>query len=281
MIETSGSAFPATLAMEVNRIARLTGHYLLDGVISVVDVENWKGYEDVSITAKLQAQYTDLLVLNKWEDVDERRYEEVIDRILDLDLDIPTARVKSDKGKVDRDVLLGLDSKLARTTEHGDHGLLERKHEHDHDHGHGRGGHAEHQSEVEVISIKMSGSPKTNAINLEKLENLLTSAPKDEVYRIKGILYALDAPCSSTGDCAAAPPTKGLPHRYILNWAFGRWTFTAVPPSQEIEDQELLLMTIVTAKYEANKWKKRTESGEFLAPVKNSESTELLISRVL
>lgn len=54
MIETSGSAFPATLAMEVNRLAKVTGHYVLDGVMSVIDVENWQGYEDTSMTAKVQ-----------------------------------------------------------------------------------------------------------------------------------------------------------------------------------------------------------------------------------
>ena len=55
VVETSGSAFPATLAMEVNRLAKDTGNYVLDGVLSVVDVENWKGYEDTSYTAKVQA----------------------------------------------------------------------------------------------------------------------------------------------------------------------------------------------------------------------------------
>ncbi len=39
IIETSGSAFPATLAMEVNRLARESGNFVLDGVISVVDGE--------------------------------------------------------------------------------------------------------------------------------------------------------------------------------------------------------------------------------------------------
>ena len=41
IIETSGSAFPATLAIEVNRLARETGNYVLDGVVVVIDVENW------------------------------------------------------------------------------------------------------------------------------------------------------------------------------------------------------------------------------------------------
>lgn len=66
IIETSGSAFPATLAMEINRLARQTGQYVLDGVVSVIDVENWKGYEDTSVTARLQAKYTDLIVFNKY-----------------------------------------------------------------------------------------------------------------------------------------------------------------------------------------------------------------------
>jgi G3E family GTPase len=66
IIETSGSAFPATLAMEINRIARQTGDYVLDGVVSVIDVENWQGYEDTSVTARLQAKYTDLIVFNKY-----------------------------------------------------------------------------------------------------------------------------------------------------------------------------------------------------------------------
>lgn len=40
--------------MEVNRLSRETGHYVLDGVMGVIDVENWKGYEDISMTAKVQ-----------------------------------------------------------------------------------------------------------------------------------------------------------------------------------------------------------------------------------
>jgi G3E family GTPase len=284
IIETSGSAFPATLAMEVNRIARKTGHYLLDGVITVIDVENWKGYDDTSVTAKLQAQYTDLLVLNKWELVSERRYEECIDRVLDLELDLPTPHVKSDKGWVDRDLLLGLDTKLVKMTKHGDH--MHYLHDHSHEHeGHDYHSHnADHSAEVEVLSITMHGSSKSNAIDLEKLEHLLNSAPKDEVYRIKGLLYAFDAPCSSTGDCAEPPPTKGVSRRYILNWAFGRWTYTADSANDDAEASELgdlLLMTIVTARYEADKWRSRTESGEFLAAVHDNEPTSLSVTRVL
>ena len=275
VIETSGSAFPATLAMEVNRISRLTGSYSLDGVISVIDVENWKGYEDTSITAKLQAQYTDLLVLNKWELVSERVFDDCIDRILDLDLDIPTARAKSEKGWVDRDLILGLDAKMAQTTAHG-----ERDHAHAHEHDH------EHHGEVEVLSITLNTTAQPDGIDLENLEDLLTSAPKDEVYRIKGLVYSLKAPSSSTGEHASAPPDKDTPAKYILNWAFGRWTFTPAPSitsdaTKESEQPEpILRMTIVTAKYEGDKWKKRAESGGFLTAQRMPAQADLQIVRV-
>ncbi|KAL9079633.1 MAG: hypothetical protein Q9157_001518, partial [Trypethelium eluteriae] len=86
LIETSGSAFPATLALEINRLASLTGRYALDGVVSVIDVENWKGYDDTSYTAKIQARYTDLIVYNKWEGVSERAFDVVKDRVADLEV---------------------------------------------------------------------------------------------------------------------------------------------------------------------------------------------------
>ena len=115
IVETSGSAFPATLAMEVNRLGKETGNYALDGVIVVIDVENWKGYEDTSYTAKMQARYTDLIVFNKWESVSERRYEDCLDRVGDLELQV--AIVRSERGRVDESVLLGLDSAFAKELE--------------------------------------------------------------------------------------------------------------------------------------------------------------------
>ncbi len=41
----------------------------LDAMVCVVDCVNFAGYEDTSYTAKLQARYTDLVLLNKWEHV--------------------------------------------------------------------------------------------------------------------------------------------------------------------------------------------------------------------
>lgn len=269
VIETSGSAFPATLAMEVNRLARETGAYVLDGVLSVVDVENWAGYEDTSLTAKMQARFTDLIVLNKWEGVGERRLEDVEDRILALEVEPQIPRTKSRRGWVAVGIVFGLDARLAGTTgEVLGLGLEGEEHAADgHDHA--------HSSEVEVLSVRLEGD---GVVDTEKLAKLLQDPTKDEVYRIKGILYASAPPKSSDPDMpaptAASSSSEGTA-RYILNWAFGRWTFTAVPLAEaeaEIKEKEpALRLTIVTAKYESNKWKKQIESSGLIALANGAE----------
>jgi hypothetical protein len=240
--------------MEVNRLSRETSKYVLDGVMSVIDVENWKGYEDTSYTAKIQARYTDLLVLNKWELVSERRLEDVEDKILDLDVDPPIPRQKSSKGWVDKNIVFGLDAKLAKAVEQP----TEDGHAHEHNH--------DHSSEVEVLSITLTGKDANDSVDLDKLAKLLEDPTKDEVYRIKGVMYASSPPQSSDKDIST-PSTATGRGRYILNWAFGRWTFTHVPVASNVAetDEPVLRLTVVTARYESNKWKKQIESSGLIA----------------
>ena len=269
VIETSGSAFPATLAMEVNRLSRETSKYVLDGVMSVIDVENWKGYEDTSYTAKIQARYTDLLVLNKWELVSERRLEDVEDKILDLDVDPPIPRQKSSKGWVDKNIVFGLDAKLAKAVEQP----TENGHAHEHNH--------DHSSEVEVLSITLTGKDSNDSVDLDKLAKLLEDPTKDEVYRIKGVMYASSPPQSSDKDIST-PTTATGRGRYILNWAFGRWTFTHVPVASNVAetDEPVLRLTVVTARYESNKWKKQIESSGLIA-LQNGAEGQLTVEKKL
>ncbi|MCJ1431708.1 hypothetical protein MMC27_001063 [Xylographa pallens] len=278
IIETSGSAFPATLAMEVNRLARESSHYALDGVIIVIDVENWQGYEDTSYTAKLQAKYTDLIVFNKWEHVSERRYEDCLDRVGDLELQV--ANVKSDNGRVDVAVLLGLDSAMAKKMdlEH----VLDPSDGHQHHHGADHHG-ADHQSEVEVLSVSLSARKgDERGVDLEALATFLFSAPKDEVYRIKAIISASRPPAASDGSRAdMISEAKDKIARYILNWAFGRWTFTPLTPTSGISDHHSTLrMTIICARYEAEKWKKRILTDRLLKREDAGENDDLHIERL-
>jgi G3E family GTPase len=235
--------------MEVNRLGRETGQYVLDGVMSVIDVENWKGYEDTSYTAKIQARYTDLVVLNKWELVSERRLEDVEDMILDLDVEPQIPRTKSRKGWVSKDIVFGLDARLAGEVE-------EHKEEHKHEHDHG------HASEIEVLSVTLKSGGGEGSVDIEKFAELLADPTKDEVYRIKGVLYASTPPKSSDPEQDAHRKVPEGRARYILNWAFGRWTFTPVALSSTADagDPELRL-TVMTARYESSKWKKQIESS--------------------
>ncbi|KAK1829677.1 CobW/HypB/UreG, nucleotide-binding domain-containing protein [Podospora conica] len=255
VVETSGSAFPATLALEVNRLARETGgQYVLDGVVSVVDVENWKGYEDTSYTARLQARYTDLIVFNKWEGAGERRFDECLDRLGDLELDTPW--VKSDRGRVGMEVVFGVDGGLAKGLSGGELGVEGHGHVHD------------HQSEVEVLSVELKGG-EGEGVDVAKLLMLLKSAPRDEVYRIKAVLTADGEVKNSDEDVGVPAPADDAQtqRRFILNWAFGRWTFTPIPAGvkeHESSSESILRMTMILARYESTKWKKKLETGGFL-----------------
>ncbi|AEO56846.1 hypothetical protein MYCTH_2302238 [Thermothelomyces thermophilus ATCC 42464] len=270
VIETSGSAFPATLALEVNRLARETGgEYVLDGVVSVIDVENWKGYEDTSYTARLQARYTDLVVFNKWEGCGERRFDEVLDRLGDLEVDV--AWVKSDKGWVDAGVVFGIDGGLARGL--ADDEVKDRNHTADAD-GTGHDKHDDHekehhQSEVEVLSIELKGGGEEQgaAVDAEKLMNFLKSSPKDEVYRIKAVLSTSGTVKNSEESVSVPASTPSTTNRYILNWAFGRWTFTPVADGvaeHASSSNAVLRMTMILARYSSTKWKKKLEAGGLL-----------------
>ncbi|CAK7265315.1 hypothetical protein SEPCBS57363_001519 [Sporothrix epigloea] len=287
VVETSGSAFPATLALEVNRLARSTGgRFALDGVVSVIDVENWAGYEDTSYTAKLQARYTDLVVFNKWESCNERRFDECLDRLGDLHTD-GVAWVKSLKGWVDAGLVFGVDGGLlarALAGESGDkitHGIdcangqangHSGSHDHDHDNDHEH--KDDHQSEVEVLSVTLSGS-ECASVNTIKLLHLLTTASKEEVYRIKAVLSVAAADTvqikNSDDSIAVGVPEENVPtvtSRYILNWAFGRWTFTPITAGageHTSSDNATLRMTMILARYESSKWTKKLQTGDFVA----------------
>lgn len=283
--------------MEVNRLGRETGSYVLDGVIVVIDVENWRGYDDTSFTARLQAKYTDLMVFNKWEGCSERVYEDCVDRVGDLEVQV--AQVKSGRGKVDAGVLLGLDGALARGMEMelgGEAASVKGDgHEHGNEYGHEKGHEhfEDHQSEVEVLSVTLSASKgQKGAVDLEALATLLFSAPKDEVYRIKAIVAASRAPASSDGS-RTEPVTypAGMARHYILNWAFGRWTFTplkthsnsegTLPSKDTAEDPgPALKMTIICARSESEKWKKRIIKDQLLKLESSDGGENLKIERV-
>ncbi|KAK4966026.1 hypothetical protein LTR66_012083 [Elasticomyces elasticus] len=264
VIETSGSAEPIKLVVELNRLAAETGRYELDGVVSVIDVENWGGYASTSYTAKLQAKQTDVIVMNKWENVSETQYETCLDRLGDMDVGTPY--LKSQRGRVDVDLLFGLDAKMAR-----DWSDESRSQSHSHS--------QDHMGEMECLSVTLSSNERGVGVNMPKLELLLRSAPKDEVFRIKAILYTTAAPKASDGTTTAqGSDAPGKLSRYVLNWAFGRWTWSFTPSPDT--EETVLRMSIFTAQYESNKWQKRLEAGQYIAVDRPHHGADLTIRRV-
>lgn len=181
-------------------------------MIQVIDVENWQGYEDTSYTAKLQAKYTDLIVLNKHDLAGPQKEEIVMDRIRDVAEETPI--VRTNKGRIDAEVIFGLDSSLAKNFTGEEDG-----HEHKH----------EHHDEVDVLTVTLPTGKGEDERYLdgETLRQLLTTAPRDEVYRIKGILRLPPFEIPHDPNALSEPPTTPTPHdSWILNWAFGRWSLT-------------------------------------------------------
>ena len=127
------------------------------------------------------------------------------------------------------------------------------------------------------MSVELKGE---GAVDADKLMQFLKSTPKDEVYRIKSVLTASGAVRNSDEDVSVpAPHAKS---RYILNWAFGRWTFTSMGEDvteHASSSEAILRMTIILARYESTKWKKRLEAGG-LVELEGANKGELTVTKV-
>lgn len=162
IIETSGSAYPAPIAWEIRKLTKEGVQVKLDSIINVIDAINFSGYEDKSYTAKIQAEYTDLILINKHEEVKEEELDHVLDDVYDLNPTTP--KIKTDHGKVSTDVIFGIDSKLMDT-------YTDVKIKSDHQHLDG-----------EVFNYEGD-----NQVDREILKKLLSTLPKKNFFRIKGI----------------------------------------------------------------------------------------------
>lgn len=261
LIESSGSAFPATLALQIRELE--PQGFKLDGVVTVIDCVNFRGYEDNSPTAKLQAQYTDLLLLSKHELCSERDMDILLDRLFELNDGTPHVKVGAD-APLRPDLVFGLDSKLFLK------GSAEA------DSWAALGGQGPHIDEVETKSVWRGGSrpgkkhehkhgddackdcaaagPSTEAAPLasgevtpvtrDELEGELKKlAHASDVYRVKGIVrFPSPAPprAATPGTPAdTGARTPGTPHEtHVLNWAFGRHELTRTPALDESPDLE-------------------------------------------
>jgi G3E family GTPase len=191
VIETSGSAAPAPIVWEI----RKNPHFRVDGVITVIDAINFTGYINKSFALKMQAKYTDLILINKHEKLDERTLEQNLDDLYEINLDTP--KIKTRNGHIDPRIIFDLNSTLFLTkesvTKEEEHYLFD------------------HQNmEVDLIEI----SPQ-HIYDISQLNEKLKKLPKRNFYRIKGIVKTSEGTMT------------------IINYAFGDITLTqATAPAE-------------------------------------------------
>lgn len=159
--------------------------------------------------------------MNKHELVSEREYDECLDHVYTLNEDTPMIKTYERKDvAVDPDLVFGLDTRLF--DELKDKYMIDGyMDEH-------------HVREVDLVQLQ-SGADES--ISRDKLDEILGTCSKDEVYRIKGFVK-VDGTIS------------------ILNFAFGRWEVTALKRDFK-EGERGLRLTVMLSRGEGRKWEKK------------------------
>ncbi|TPX34339.1 hypothetical protein SmJEL517_g02948 [Synchytrium microbalum] len=234
IVETSGSAFPAPIAWQIRELEKEDG-FKLDAIVTVVDSVNFSGYEDTSYTAKMQAKYTDLIIMNKSELVTEREYDLVMDSVCDLNTDTPKVKA-GPGGTVDANLIFGLDSKLFELEKKGqdsvvlndvDHHykevdliqiVINKKQKSTHSHHNHHHASAHHSDSIDPQHshkqdhTESAVEPQELTLHTQSsLSDALAKLSVDSIYRIKGFI--------ELADCETP---------MILNYAFGRHQLLAM-----------------------------------------------------
>jgi len=218
VVETTGLADPLPVAMTFLG-SDLRDATRLDSIITLVDAENFGPEILAGEVARAQVVYSDMLLLNKCDLVDEARLDAVEQELRAIKTD---ARIlRSVKGEVPLPLLLSVglfeSDKVVAQQDHSDcdhdHGQCVHEHEHaghhhhghdshDHshgDHGHGHGHHEHHghdhaadshPADAHAIEGFTSLSFQADGpFALRKFQNFLDNQLPAEVFRAKGILW--------------------------------------------------------------------------------------------
>ena len=226
VVETTGLADPLPVAMTFlgSDLRDLTR---LDSIITLVDAENFGPEILEGEVARSQVVYSDMILLNKCDLVDEARLAAVEAELLAIK---PEARIlRSVKGEVPLPLLLSVglfeSDKVVAQQSHeacdhdhgvcvheseGDHGHEGHQHGHDHnhsndhsqhhdhghDHGHNHGhdhghdhDHGAHPDHQAIEGFTSLSFASEGPFALRKFQNFLDNQMPKGVFRAKGILW--------------------------------------------------------------------------------------------
>jgi G3E family GTPase len=206
VVETTGLADPLPVAMTFLG-SDLRDATRLDSIITLVDAENFGPELLEGEVGRSQIVYSDMILLNKCDLVDEPRLLQLEDQLRHIKAD---ARIlRSVKGAVPLALLLSVglfesDRVVSEAlqpspeVDHGDcdhdHGQCVHDHSHDHhhshDHDHDHHHHAHGDEATHAIEGFTSLSFQSDGpFALRKFQNFLDNQLPEEVFRAKGILW--------------------------------------------------------------------------------------------
>jgi G3E family GTPase len=160
LIESAGTADPSTLAMTISHHPNL----IRDGLITIVDVVNFQGYDHLDLIAQKQAEFTDLIVFNKVELVDEDQKRAVVGYVRELNQHAPI--VEAPQGKLNPDLAFGLATTQVEK-------IIQPSPTHEH-----------HAEDDHINSIVFESDQAFDPVQLTKV---LDNLPKN-IFRVKGIV---------------------------------------------------------------------------------------------
>ena len=211
VVETTGLADPLPVAMTFLG-SDLRDATRLDSIITLVDAENFSEELLDGEVARAQIVYSDMLLLNKCDLVEETRLQALENQLRDIKTD---ARIlRSVKGEVPLPLLLSVglfeSDKVVAQQDHShcdhDHGHCEHDHGNDqghdhahghtHDHGHGHShehshehSHADHPDHAAIEGFTSLSFASDGPFGLRKFQNFLDNQLPAGVFRAKGILW--------------------------------------------------------------------------------------------
>jgi len=170
IIEASGAADPSALALMIS----LHPNLARDGVIGIIDVVNFEGYKDLSVTAQNQTKFTDLIIFNKIELVDIAKKKAVVGYVRELNAHSPI--IEAPNGKISSKLVFGLNSKdlptLLAEVESPNAGQPNTDHI--------------QEDQIQTFNLKPLGK-----FNKDELEKTINETPKN-IFRIKGFVKLTD-----------------------------------------------------------------------------------------
>jgi G3E family GTPase len=202
VVETTGLADPLPVAMTFLG-SDLRDQTRLDSIITLVDAENFSDELLEGEVARAQIVYSDILLLNKCDLVEEARLAALEDQLRTIKTDARILRAV--KGEVPLPLLLSVglfesDKVVAQQShencdhdhghcEHEDHGH-DHGHSHSHDHGHAHD-HADHQGpdHLAIEGFTSLSFAAEGPFALRKFQNFLDNLVPASVFRAKGILW--------------------------------------------------------------------------------------------